>query len=1153
MHCAAPLGRSCAGCGAALPEGARFCPVCAHPAGEAPQVEAPVARDPRSYTPPHLAERILTARSALEGERKHVTVLFLDVAGYTALAERADPEQMHALMDRCFQIVLAEVHRTEGTVNQFTGDGVMALFGAPLALEDAPRRAISAALGIQRALAPLRDEVRARLGSDFQVRIGLHSGPVVVGRIGDDLRMDYTAVGDTTNLAARLQQGAEPGSISISETTARLAAGYFDLRDLGEQRVKGRAEPVRTFAVLGERRARDRIEVAAEAGLTPMVGRARELAELMEAFASAGEGRGQVSFVVGEAGIGKSRLLLELRRRLEGVPCIWLEGRCTSFGRDTAFAPIADLFRRRFGIEDRDDDETALGKLERAEAERGGELAWTLPFLRQLLSLPAGDPRLAEMDPGTRRSETVRALHARFLRAAEREPLVLVVEDVHWIDAASEEMLGFLAESVPAMRALLVLTHRPGYRQPFGDRSYHRRIAVQALSETDVTAMAGSIFEARQLPEPLRQLIARKAEGNPFFVEELTASLLEEGALCRVDSRIELVGDPEALSVPDRIQDVLMARIDRLDDEPKRAIQVASVIGREFAFRLLDRISDAGTRLQQVVDELRRLELIYQKAIHPELAYVFKHALTQEVAYESVLRERRRALHHLVGMAIEELYRDRLVEHYEALAHHFARAEDWKRALDYHERAAEKSLDAYANQAAAEHARRALEIADRLGEEVAAERRRRLAELLAQACFQRSEFGQAGEAWLRAADHAEDEGGRAQRLAWASYCLHWAHDYERASEIIRRARALAASSGGAAEQVMADVVDGFREVTTRGPERFEADAWTEMLRRAEGNEAVQGWAQLHIGEVLEWCGDYPRAAEMQEGAIAVARHLRIPDLLIPSTWFLAKAKCCLGRYGEAMGLLSEGIDLAERVGGRAFLTRLLNTMGWCHAEFGDHARAADYNARSVALATELVELGLVPGAPELYGNAAINLAGNHIALGTPGAAEDALASVQASLAHDDDPWMRWRYSLHLWEALGRLALARGEPGAARPWALRALEGAQRHHVLKVEARARELLGRVDVFEDRRDAGRQELEAALALARRIGYPPVQWRSQALLGELARRDGRAAEADRHAHEARHLAETLAAAIPDASRRAPLRALAEALASDPLTALR
>ena len=388
--CGAPLSLRCGACGADAEPDSAFCDRCgaslSSPA-PTPGPEAPRAAGPASYTPKHLAERILRTRAAIEGERKHVTVLFADLAGSTAIAERLGPDEFHLAMDRCFAVLLDEVHRYEGTVNQFTGDGIMAIFGAPLALEDSPRRAALAALGMQRALAPLREELASAHGVDFRMRIGIHSGLVVVGRIGNDLRMDYTAVGDTTHLAARLQTAAAPGSVLVSETTARGIDRFFELRDLGPVELKGLSRPRRVFEVVGETELESRTAARPELALTPLAGRERELSLLREAFESARDGRGRVVLLVGEAGLGKSRLLYEFRRRLGDEPHLFGEGRCASFGSNTAFLPIVDALRRLFEIDDRDDEATAIAKIEAWVVPAGDDLAWTLPFLRALLSL----------------------------------------------------------------------------------------------------------------------------------------------------------------------------------------------------------------------------------------------------------------------------------------------------------------------------------------------------------------------------------------------------------------------------------------------------------------------------------------------------------------------------------------------------------------------------------------------------------------------------------------------------------------------------------------------------------------------------------------------------------------------------------------------
>jgi predicted ATPase/class 3 adenylate cyclase len=1158
MHCGAPLEAVCRRCGAELPTGARFCPQCAHPAeASAAQEPEEASPEPRSYTPKHLAERILTNRSVLEGERKHVTVLFADLRDSTPLAERVGAEEMHALMDRAFGLMLEEVHRYEGTVNQFLGDGILALFGAPIALEDAPRRAVLAALGIQRHLSMLDEEVQARHGVEFKMRIGIHTGPVVVGRIGDDLRMDYSAVGDTTNLAARLQARANPGEVLISDAARRLVAGFFELEDQGEQAIKGRSKPVRAYRVVAERAVSGRIDAVTASGLTPLVGRQQELSALRAAFEAARAGRGQACFLVGEAGLGKSRLLHEFRRELRDEPHTWFEGRCASYGSTTAFQSIIDGLQRSFGIDDRDDDDGALAKLERAVRGASEDLAWTLPFLQKLLSLPVADPAVEELDAITRRSETIRALHALLLRGTERQPLVFVIEDLHWIDAATQEFLEFLIDSIPATRACLLLTHRPGYQHPFGDRSYHVRVALQSLSAAEMAAMVGSVLETSDLPAELRDLIAKKAEGNPFFVEEVTRSLLEEGVLRVGEGRVELARSLSEITVPDSIQDVLMARIDRLDEEPKRAIQMASVIGREFALRLLERIVEAGEAMGAVVSELRALELIYQKAAHPELAFMFKHALTHDVAYESVLARRRKALHRIVGSAIQELYADRLAEHYEALAHHFAQAEEWDRALLFHERAAQKARDVYANHSAADHYREALAIAERLGDSVSKEHRRGLAEGLGDVCLAVSEFRQGGDAYVHAAESSEEPTRRATNLARAGNAYIWGHHYELGREVSDEARSLARACGAEPAEAIVRATRTMLLMASEGLAGFErpseAGAAASRVATRSGDDEAIAIALCQEAICSEMRGEYRSAIALAERALASASQIQASWKVIMARWVVGLSFTCLGEYRPALAAIRDALDLSSRIGDRALRSRLLNTLGWYFAECGAHDRASEANAQSAELAREMVELGLVAAAPEIHCNAVINLACNRIALGDVDGGRELIEPIRADLNAPGDPWQRWRYGMHVSDALARAELSSGRPEQALALVDEELAAARRHLARKIEARALELRGRALVVLDRREEATRSLEAALEVARGLGYPPATWRSLSLLAELARRAGDRAQADRLSSEACGLAERLAGTLPETELRHELGALGDRLVTDPLGAYR
>ena len=681
--CGTSLLVPCPQCRSSNSAGNRFCKKCGHALGSARSAaESERFAAPSAYTPQHLAEKILTSRAALQGERKLVTVLFVDVSGFTALSETLDPEDVHGLMDRAFEVMLGEVHRYEGTVNQFLGDGLMALFGAPIAHEDHPARAVHAALSIQRTLEAYRDELRAKRGIEFRVRMGLNSGSVVVGKIGDNLRMDYTAVGDTTNLAARLLALAEPGQILVSEDITKIVGPYFVLQPVGEVSVKGKTLPLRPYRVEGTRSVRSRLEAESERGLTPLVGRDHELALLRDTFAEAQAGHGQAVFAYGEAGIGKSRLLLELRPHAEAAGARWILGRCVSYGHAIAHLPVLDFVRDLFGIKEGDDVETMQEKLTDGIREAGADVAWTAPFLRALFSLDPGDAAVKAMIPGQRKGRTAEAVRDLLLAHTTKHPLVLVVEDLHWIDPHSEDILRLVLDGMAAAPLMVVLTYRPGYAQTFGERTYFTRITLRALPEAQTAAMVQRVLQG-DVPAEASRLVARKAEGNPLFVEELAKSLVEDGTLERVGGGYRLARPLADAHIPNTIQGVIMARIDRLPEASKTALQIASVIGREFTARLVERVAALERDAPQALGELRTVELIYEKARSPELEYMFKHALTHDVAYESLLRQKRRELHRRTGQVIEELYADRLPEFYETLAFHFTRGESWEQAVDY--------------------------------------------------------------------------------------------------------------------------------------------------------------------------------------------------------------------------------------------------------------------------------------------------------------------------------------------------------------------------------------------------------------------------------------------------------------------------------------
>jgi class 3 adenylate cyclase/tetratricopeptide (TPR) repeat protein len=708
-HCGALLSATCPQCGAPIIDSVSFCGSCG-----IPLTASPAARfaSPGAYTPRYLAERILNSRGALEGERKQVTVLFCDLANSTPLAELLGPEAMHGLLDGFFDLALSEVHRYEGTINQFLGDGFMALFGAPLAREDHARRAVLAALGIQRALRERAIE-KPRAGEDLDVRMGLNTGLVVVGKIGDNLRMDYTAVGDTTHVASRLEQLAAPGSIVISEATYRLVRGYILAEDLGELSVKGKTDPVHAFKVLGPGPRRSRLEGPDGAQtLTPFVGREHELAVLQDLLARAETGRGQVVGIVGESGVGKSRLFHEFRRCQRGRSVTFLEGRCFSYGSSIPYLPVLDILRQSCGITETDGPEAIGQKVEWALNEVGIDPSEAAPYLQYLLGVRKGTEKTAALSPQALKSRSADLLRQLTLKESRRRPLVILAEDLQWIDKTSEEYTSSLVDSVAGSPVLMVLTYRPGYQPPWMKKSYATQIGLAQLSAAESLAVVHSVTEPGGASDAVSRSILAKAEGNPLFLEELTRAANERRDLKAGDF------------LPGSIHDVLGARIDSLSQAAKRTVQAAAVLGREVSLRLLEAVSDQPEALDEVMSELTRREFLYERAGAAERVYVFRHALIQEVAYATLLEQRRAALHGRAARTLEAFYDRRTDEVVELLAHHFGRSDDVEKAVDYAILAGEKAQRHWANAEALAHFGIALSRLDALPESPATSLRR---------------------------------------------------------------------------------------------------------------------------------------------------------------------------------------------------------------------------------------------------------------------------------------------------------------------------------------------------------------------------------------------------------------------------------------------
>jgi adenylate cyclase len=683
----------CSSCGQDNRDGARFCDNCGRPL-----TPADVAPDVHLAVPSHLAEKIRNAQRAVEGERKQVTVMFADVKGSMDLSEDVDPEEWRRVLNRFYEILTEGVHRFEGTVNQYTGDGIMAIFGAPIAHEDHARRACYAALHLCDTLGLYARDLRREKGLSFSVRIGLNSGEVVVGGIGPDLHMEYTAVGHTVGLASRMEHLAAPGTAYLTDRTAELTGTFFDIEDLGQFEVKGVREPVRVYELKGVGAQRTRFDITRARGLSRFVGRRDETASLSDALDEAESGRGRIVGIVGEAGVGKSRLCHEFldRARASGIKVFVAHGQ--PHGRAFPFAPVLELLRGYFGVADMDGPVAARQKIAGSLLLLDESFRESLPLVFDFLGVPDPDLPWPQLDPDARLSQLHTLTRQLIAARSDRGPAVILIEDLQWFDEGSATFVTQLVDAVPNTHTLLIMNFRPELlsggdpqtpRPKWSAQSY-RQIAVGPL---DIDAIDELIENRLGDDTTLRSLgpyVIRRSGGNPFFIEEIIQSLVGSGALVGEPGAYRLVGRLSQVSVPPTVQAILAARLDRLGEREKNVLQAAAVIGPEFSHTVLERAAGfASYELDAALRALIDAEFVVERAAYPEAEYAFKHPLTQEVAYNSQLGDRRRRTHAVVAAAIAEAYEGRLDERTPVLARHWEEAGDAHEAARWHRRAAE--------------------------------------------------------------------------------------------------------------------------------------------------------------------------------------------------------------------------------------------------------------------------------------------------------------------------------------------------------------------------------------------------------------------------------------------------------------------------------
>jgi class 3 adenylate cyclase/tetratricopeptide (TPR) repeat protein len=686
-ECGARLEVACSSCGHPVEARAMFCRSCG--ARVSPASTSAKSGSPESYTPTNLAERFPTSRAALESERKQVTVLFADLKGSMELLADRDPEDASTLLDAVLELMMEAVHRFEGTVNQVMSDGIMALFGAPITQEDHAVRACYAALRIQDLVRRYAEHVRGLHGVTIQSRVGLNSGEVVVRSIGSDLRMDYSAVGQTTHLAARMEQLASPGTVLLSPQTLELSEGRIEVRPLGPVPIKGLAEPVLVYELVGAGAAHSRLRISTGPCLTRFVGRTAEMAQLTRALEQAHAGHGQLVAIVGEPGVGKSRLYWEFTRSPSTQGCLVLEGASVSYGQFAPYFPVIDLLKGYFQIGEGDDTRKVSEKVTGKVLSLDRALQPLLPALLSLLDADVEEGPWARLDPRQRRQQIVDGVRRLVLRESQVQPLILAVEDLHWSDAGTQALLGALVESLPAARVLLLVSYRLEYQHAWGRKSYYRQLRIDPLPPTSADELLADLVGRAPDLEPLKRLLIERTEGNPLFLEESVRTLVETGALAGDRGAYRLAKQVQVLRIPPTVQAILAGRIDRLDHDDKSLLQAASVIGKDIPFALIAGIVDLpDDDLRRGLGRLQAAEFLYETLLSPGPAYTFKHALTQQVAYSSLLLDRRRRLHRRVAEVLEALPTREPDQDALALGAHYREGEVWDKAVRYLRQAA---------------------------------------------------------------------------------------------------------------------------------------------------------------------------------------------------------------------------------------------------------------------------------------------------------------------------------------------------------------------------------------------------------------------------------------------------------------------------------
>ena len=1044
-QCGVRLETACPKCGEPNRPEAKFCRNCGQLINYTRAAPATVSGvpSPETYVPRHLAEKILASRQSLEGERKQVTVLFADIRSSTKLIEELDPEEAQKIIDPVLHVMMDAVHRYEGTVNQVLGDGIMALFGAPLAHEDHALRACYAALAMQEEMRRYRRRVGQSEELGLQIGIGVNSGEVVVRSIDNDLNVDYSALGHTTHLAARMQELAAGGTILMTSSTLRQVEGFVQVKSVGAVQVKGVSRPVEAFEAVAATTARTRVQAAAVRGLTPLVGRHTEIQVFSKLIEEAGSGRGQILAMVGEPGMGKSRLVHEFTRHQLRPGWLVLAAASVSYGKATPYFPLIEMLRRYFQITDRDESENIQERVVTHVFELDSVLKDTIPPILSLLGSAPDEKhsqasggqdwlsqredlvdmvkRFRAMDPQQRRHRTLDSLKRLLIRESQRQPLLVVFEDLHWIDSETQAFLDSFIESLPMTRILLLVDYRPEYSHGWGDKTYYTQLRVDPLQPTSAEELLQHLLGSNKDLVPLKELLIHRTEGNPFFAEEGVRSLAETGVLVGEKGAFRPGLKIDEIRIPSTVQNVVADRIDRLPLEEKRVLQTAAVIGVIIPFSLLQAVAEVEDEdLRRYLAHLQTAEFLYETNLFPELEYSFKHAITSEVAYGELLRGRRVALHSQILKAIEERADDNHQDYLETLAHHAFCGESWDKAVRYSRETGAKAMSHSALREARSWYQQAFEALKHVP--AGRERLEQQIDLhldLRNVLFLLGDRAAVGE-HLHAAESLSETLGERRRwvrtLNFLNAYYGIAGDPERAVQYGKRALALIGGDDepslsavanyylGAAYNKMGHYGQAIEVLkrgmqTVEGPRRHERYGTTVVLSVICRSHLVQclaavgsftegvphGEEGIKIAEELDHpvsliyvnCslgvlflmqGETDKAIPLLERALRICQSASIPVYLPFVASRLGAAHMIAGRVSEGLPYLEQGVEDFPTVGRVGFLSLSMVWLGEGYLLSGRLADASDLAERALQLSRTHKERGHEAWALKLLGD-----------------------------------------------------------------------------------------------------------------------------------------------------------------------------------------